>query len=407
MKIALVIDSWHPGNGGGVAARRAFRELVNRGHELTVVSTDYHNEDWYRFYHVKGFLLPGDVKRSLKAMQFEFGWADKQTLRKAFEGVDVVHVYYPFPLSYQAIKVASQMGIPITGASHVQPQNIMGSMDSNSRLLEWFLTTMFKKTFYGQKAVRAFHSPSVFAAKWLRQIGVRTHIRVISNGIPRRYVPAKDMQRPDWFGDKFVLLYIGRHVSEKRQTLLIDAVARARHRDKMLLLLCGNGKDTELLKKKAEVLPVKPLIRYVTEEEKYQFLNTADLYVHPSIVELESLSTLEAIGCGLPALISDSPLSAAPQFALDERFLFRADDARDLADRLDYWFEHRDELKRLKREVLQMAQYYRFDRSMDEMELFFADAIEGKVEEGVTLVTTGHVPGKLPIEEAPRVVALG
>jgi hypothetical protein len=51
-------------------------------------------------------------------------------------------------------------------------------------------------------------------------------------------------------------------------------------------------------------------------------LDTADLFVHSSIVELESLSSLEAIGCGLTCLVSDSKYSAARQFALDERFLF-------------------------------------------------------------------------------------
>lgn len=41
--------------------------------------------------------------------------------------------------------------------------------------------------------------------------------------------------------------------------------------------------------------------------------------------------------------IANSPLSATPQFALDDRSLFQAGNAGDLADKIDYWIEHPEE----------------------------------------------------------------
>ena len=93
-----------------------------------------------------------------------------------------------------------------------------------------------------------------------------------------------------------------------------------------------------------EKLPVKPFIGYVSHEDKLMYLNSADLYLHSSVVELESLTCLEAIGCGLPCLIGNSPYSAATQFALDDRFIFKMDDADDLAEKIDYWYKNRNEL---------------------------------------------------------------
>ena len=405
MKIALVIDCWSDRSGGSVSAVRLVNELMSRGHEIRVVSTGDHYNEGFEFYEVPGFALPF-LRAGMKKMNFQFAKGDVRVLRKAFDGVDVVHVFYPFFIAAKAIKVAREMGIPVTGASHVQPQNVLGAMNSESKIMEHILAFTFKKMLYTNEGVSAIHSPSVFAADWLRKAGAKAHIRVISNGIPNEYRPV-DAKRPDWFGDKLVILYIGRQVLEKRQELLIDGLLRSKHKDNIQLLLCGKGPDTEHLRERGKELPVKPFIDYVSEEDKMLYLNTADLYVHPSLVELESISTLEAIGCGLPALISDSPHSAASQFALNEDFLFHMDDPDSLAERLDYWYEHRDLLKNMRSHALDMASYYRMDRSIDAMERFFADAVAGRVPQMETLVETGHKVGVLPVEAAEKRVVFG
>ncbi len=202
--------------------------------------------------------------------------------------------------------------------------------------------------------------------------GCDSALRVVSNGIPQEYV-AGSHERPDFYGDNLVLMNVGRHALEKRQSLLIDGVKRSKYADKITLMLCGTGEMTDELVRLGDELPNKPLIRYVSNEEKLQYLNTADMYVHGSIVELESLSCLEAIGCGLPCLIGDSSYSAAPQFALDDRFMFRKDDAGDLAGKIDYWYEHRDELRASRAKVLEMAEKYRFERCLDLMEAVYAE----------------------------------
>jgi glycosyltransferase involved in cell wall biosynthesis len=218
--------------------------------------------------------------------------------------------------------------------------------------------------------------PSPFAAKLFKKNGVKRPIKVVSNGIPTEYA-AKEHGRPDFFGDYFVILNIGRHAPEKRQKLLIEALKFTKHADRILLMLCGKGECTEALIKAGADLPVKPFIRYITNEEKLQFLNTADLYVLGSLVELESLSCLEAIGCGLPCLIGNSPYSAATQFALDDRFIFKYDNAAALAEKIDYWFENREELKNLHLQVLAMAEKYRFETCLDQMEQLYEEALRG------------------------------
>ena len=127
------------------------------------------------------------------------------------------------------------------------------------------------------------------------------------------------------------------------------------------------------------------MVQYVSEEEKLLYLNTADLYIHGSIVELESLACLEAVGCGLPCLIGDSPHSAAPQFALDSRFIFKHDDADDLARKIDYWYEHRDELKPLHDKVLSMAEQFRFEKCLDMLEAMYREVRDNTFDTGMVV----------------------
>jgi len=163
---------------------------------------------------------------------------------------------------------------------------------------------------------------------------------------------------------------VGRHANEKRQELLIDGVLKSKYKDNIQLLLCGKGENTGKLRDLGAGLPLKPLIEYVSEADKLLYLNTSDMYLHSSLVELEGLSCLEAIGCGLPCLIGNSPHSAATQFALDDRFIFEMDNADALAAKIDYWCERRELLREMKQKILQMAEQYRFDKCIDDMESF-------------------------------------
>ena len=78
-------------------------------------------------------------------------------------------------------------------------------------------------------------------------------------------------------------------------------------------------------------------------DELVEIINSCDLYVHPSVAEIEAISCLEAIACGLVPIISDSERSATKKFALTEKNLFNHNSPKDLANKIDYWIEHPEE----------------------------------------------------------------
>jgi 1,2-diacylglycerol 3-alpha-glucosyltransferase len=376
MNITIVIDSYNDANGGTIATKRLVEELRKRGHKVTIVSAIHEDPSDPDFFKVPGFVLPG-TEASLENMKFLFGRNDRKVFEKAMKDADIVQIQFPFLMARGAVSSAKRLKKPVVGSFHVQPQNIMAAMGKTSALLERTLWFFFNYFLF--KRVHVITTPSQFAANLLVSHGIKARIYPISNGIPGEYYP-DHCARPDWFGDKLVLLNIGRHAYEKRQMLLIEAVKRSKYASKIQLILAGRGERTEEMKTHAEELPVRPVIEYISPEDKFRFLNTADLFVHGSIVELESLSCLEAIGCGLPCLVSNSKYSAAPQFALDERFLFTSDDPDSLASKLDYWYENRHELRspELKAKVLKEAERYRFEKAVDDYEAFIREVVDGK-----------------------------
>ena len=108
------------------------------------------------------------------------------------------------------------------GACHVQSQNMTGAMGKDNKSMDKFFNSWFNYELFNR--VDAIHCPSEFAADLIKSKGSNSHFRVISNGIPREFVPMENPERPDSFGDYFVLMNVGRHAMEKNQETIIDAV---------------------------------------------------------------------------------------------------------------------------------------------------------------------------------------
>ena len=82
---------------------------------------------------------------------------------------------------------------------------------------------------------------------------------------------------------------------------------------------------------------------------------------------------MEAFASGLVPIIANSERSATPQFALDDRSLFRPGDSTDLAAKIDWWIEHEDERKRMEKAYAAEADDYRLDKCVARMVEMFRD----------------------------------
>ena len=150
---------------------------------------------------------------------------------------------------------------------------------------------------------------------------------MISNGVDSDFVYRK-LPKPKEYEGKFVILMIGRLSNEKRQDVLIRAVNQSAYREKIQLILAGQGPKYKALKKLGRQLKNPPVIRFFSREELLDVIAVSDLYVHAADAEIEAISCIEAFSGGLVPVIANSPKSATPQFALCDESLFEAGNSR-------------------------------------------------------------------------------
>lgn len=369
MKITLVIDQFgDENNGTTISTRRFAQALAERGHDITVVAA----AEGDRIATVPTRHVP-IASAFAKKQGMVFAKADKTVLKRAIEGADVVHLLMPFKLERAALKIARRLDIPVTAAFHVQAENITSQIHmKESAFANRFIYKLFNIAFY--RNVQHIHCPSAMIADELAGNGYGAKLYVISNGADKIFTrfPA---ERPRPLENRFVILSVGRLSPEKRHDLLIDAVARSRHADKIQLIIAGQGPLKEKLIQRGAKLSNPPIFGFYDKERLSEIINYSDLYVHPADIEIEAISCVEAFKCGLVPIIGNNAKCATKQFALSKYNLFECGDTSSLASRIDYWLDNPKERRAAADAYFAYGRQFSIESSIEKIEEMFADAI--------------------------------
>ena len=375
MIITLVVDQYaYENNGTTISTRRFARALAERGHEVRVVGVTGDKPAGSEIlYNVPERNVPLATYFAHK-QGLLFAKADKQVLTEAITGSDVVHVLMPFKIEKAAIKIAKSLKIPVTGAFHVQAENVTTQLGlQKCALANKLVYKVFKNTFY--KNVNYIHCPSKMIANELKSNGYKAECCVISNGIiPEFHV--REAERPKELVDKFLILSIGRLSKEKRHDVLIDAIAKSKYANKIQLVIAGKGPIKDQVVSRGEKLPNKPIINFFSQSDLNAIINYSDLYVHPADIEIEAISCVEALTCGIVPIISNNPKCATQQFAVDDRSIFEHGNSDQLAEKIDYFIEHPEEKAALSNKYIEESKEYSIEKSIDKIENMFIKAIK-------------------------------
>ncbi|GAA1875111.1 glycosyltransferase [Asanoa iriomotensis] len=377
MIITLVTDTFDVGNNGiTVSAMRFAANLMARGHTVRVVACGGPGDatgpqrDGPEMFWVPELVVP-IASRLAHRQNTAFGKPDRDTLVAAIKDADVVHIYQPWPLGRAAERIAREVGVPAIAGFHIQPENITYNLG-----LGWFppaahlVYFLLRVLFYGRFA--DLHCPSTAIAAQLRHHGYRARLHVISNGVSSAFRPGPPRVRGA--GEPFRILMVGRFSPEKRQEVLIRAARKSRHAADIQLHFAGYGHREKRLRRMAEKLPNPARFGYYSQTELIALIQSCDLYVHASDVEIEGVSCLEAFACGLVPVISDSRRSATGQFALGTENLFRSGDSTSLAERIDGWIDDPEALAEASEAYARYADLYAVDRSVKAIERVYARA---------------------------------
>lgn len=372
MKVAIVIDIFHDkGNGTSMSARHLVENLVERGIGVKVLC-DNAGQQNETMQGVEFVTFPiQQVPIYQKVIEQQHAWLaspNDARIREALKDINLVHIYMPFALGTHCARIAHELGIPVLGCYHVSAENI--TFNAKMKYVPGATPAMYqllKVYHYKPEWINNIHCPSRCIASTLMGHLYNQNLHVISNGYDPAFKRIDNVKIPDGCEDKVIVTSVGRLTEEKRQDLIIKAVAKSKYRDRISLFLAGKGPKQEEYEKLAKELNVDLHIVFLSQGELVNLLNASYLFVQASDVETESIACLEAIACGTVPVISNAKMCATKQFALMPQSTFGKGSAYSLATMMDFWIANKKTHDEMMPKYSEFAQKFSLDKCINYM----------------------------------------
>lgn len=379
MTILVVCDVYgKESNGTIVAAKNLITAMREKGHKVKVLCSDPASKEELDTFVAPNLVLPGFIQKYVKKNGVSLSRPNKKIAVQALEGVDIVHIMQPLFLGNYMAKLAKKKGYLVTAGFHTQAENISSHfLLMNSRKINAYLYKFFWKNLY--RYCDAIHYPTEFIRNLFENaIKRKTNGYVISNGVDDEFFKAPYQPRNPEFNGKYVIVFSGRLSKEKNQIMLIKAVELSKYKDKIQLIFAGGGPLLDELTIASKNLPIQPIFKLYPHNHLVNVLRNCDLYVHPALIDLESISCLEAISCGALPLLSDSPRAAVSEYSRDSHCIFHYYSPQDLANHIDWFIEHPKEAQEIKAKYKDFGKNYNLSMCMEKMEKMFEDVYKLK-----------------------------
>ncbi|MEK7539341.1 MAG: glycosyltransferase [Patescibacteria group bacterium] len=385
LSIAIICDPIGSNKSGVVVSTLRFGKLLKeRGHHIIFIgarSTEHKNHSQHhgiKTYRYRSLPIP-------KSSGWNLAFPTVKELKKVFreEKIEVVHITLPMSGAIIAIKAARALDLKIVAHSHSQPENLFMNMP---KLIQPTLNNLWNKylTWIYSKAESLIY-PSEMARSLLNKLNDKNQpSEVISNGIDlKEFQPVAIGNFYERFKipeNKVKLLFVGRLFPEKSVDTLIKAIPYIiRKHSNTHIMIVGGGYLKSKLEKLARSLQVEKYITFlglVSEEDKILAYNASDIFVLPSLAELEGMAVLEAMACGKPIIISDAEMSASRYFVNGNGFLFKTKDPQDLARQVFKLITDADLRKQMGKVSLEKIKQYDIHKSVDLLEKVYYSAIK-------------------------------
>ena len=170
-------------------------------------------------------------------------------------------------------------------------------------------TIFYRKSVYGLADVVIAVSRGL--AQETKELYQLNEVKAIYNGIDIEKVRAKSNQNKgevphEYFGVGLpVLVATGGLREQKGFKYLLEAFSIVNKTTEALLILVGDGKLKEELRRMAKSLGIDQHIAMVGETEPYVYMKHGDIFVHSSVYEGFGLVLIEAMSLGMPVVSTD------------------------------------------------------------------------------------------------------
>lgn len=400
LKIVIGADTFSPDvNGAARFAERLASGLVARGHEVHIVApaASRKHGTWIETY--EGQQVVAHRLFSLRWyphdwLRFVMPWTIKRNAAKILDEVkpDVVH-FQSHIITGRGLSVeAEKRGIRIIGTNHFMPENMLEFTGIPKPLQEWAIGLAWRAARRSFGRAEAVTSPTKKAAQFLEKYTGLTGVRAISCGVDAtKYTPDFSPRTENR------VIFVGRVTGEKQIDVLLRAMTLLPADLDAKLEIVGGGDQKRNLEHLAEALGIAERVTftgYVTDDELRQAYTRATVLAMPSIAELQSIVTMEAMASGLPVVAADA--MALPHLVHDGEngYLFEPGNSGELADRLERVFRASpEELDAMKRASLRIVAAHDIQRTISTFEsLYRGEPVADPVTDGAPITAADEAP---------------
>ena len=378
LRILIGADTFPPEiNGSANFAARLAAGLVQRGHDVHIVAPAANRHHGTFTETIEG--QPMTVHR-LKSwrwyphpwLRFALPWRIEQNSARILDEVkpDVVH-FQSHIVTGRGLSHQGQLrGIRIIGTNHLMADNMIEHAHLPKFIHKWAIQQMWDAARRSFVRASVVTSPTRRAADFLEKSIHISGVLAISCGVDTSHYTPNFTPRTD-----NLIVFVGRITGEKQLDKLIRAFARLDPSLKAKLVLVGHGEEEAHLRSLAAQLGVSDRVNitgFVSNEVLRQTLTSATVFAMPSIAELQSIATMEAMASGLPIVAANA--MALPHLVHHKQngFLFEPGDIDELARRLtDILTMPQERLDEFKRESLKIVEAHDINRTLDTFEALY------------------------------------
>lgn len=300
-------------SGAANFGHRLSTGLARRGHDVHVIchSADKRSstsvEDGVTVHRIGSYGTP--LHPTFRICE---PWRASSTATRLLDEIrpDVVHVQSHFYIGRGLINAARRKGLPLVATNHFVPENIFGYLRIPRPLQNPAARILWRNLIKHYGKAGLVTAPTPRAIELLRDNGLDGALPVSCGIDVARYrtrVRAHRRRDPD--PDTRHVLFVGRLDEEKHIDDLLRAISLLRTQHPTRLEIVGDGSRRAAFEQLAHDLGIADRVRFagfIDEDELLDAYARADVFCMPSIAELQSLATMEAMSSGTPVVLADA-----------------------------------------------------------------------------------------------------
>jgi len=224
-----------------------------------------------------------------------------KVIRKNNLKFDIIHAHFTWPSGYAGMLLKNKFKVPLVITTHALHSERLKKMDFNTK----------EKYTNVWKSADAIINVSHKCVNILKKLGIPSNrIYYVQNGVDlKKFKPMNKKECRKKLGiplDKKIIVGVGNLVEKKGFIYLIRAVNIIKEKNKNIkVYIVGKGPLHTQLKKEINKFSIQKYVHLVGPKPHSEiplWINAADVFVLPSLIENFGIVNIEALACGKPVV---------------------------------------------------------------------------------------------------------